>query len=229
MIDINKTLDLVKLKFYNEWLYSAYQNPGVTETFHKGLTNDFVKAYVDPLMLPKQANILDMGCGPGYFLDAMRNRGYTNVTGITLSREDAKFCRDNGNTVKEYDFSFLPQKDGFYDESVDFIFFRHGIEQSPYPIFTLMEYNRLLKFKGKIYLETPAPDCERGHEYHPNHYSVMGINQLKGVLKRTGFEIDKFDTVDFDLNMPDENGENKTFKEKYYCILATKTRSIDVK
>lgn len=229
MIDINKTLDLIKLKFYNEWLYTSYQYTDSESNFHKDLTQKFVKTYIDPLNLPKQANILDMGCGQGYFLDQMKNRGYTNATGITLSEEDTKICADKGHQVKNYDFTFLPQKDGFYDESVDFIFLRHAIEHSPYPIFTLMEYNRLLKLKGKIYIETPAPDCERGHEYHPNHYSIMGQNQLKAILKRTGFEIDIFNTVEFDLNYPLADKPDNSFKEKYYCIVATKTRPIDVK
>lgn len=229
MIDINKTLDLLKLKFYNEWLYGSYNYTETESNFHKDLTDRFVKAYVDPLNLAKQANILDMGCGQGYFLDQMKNRGYTNLTGITLSEEDTKACTEKGHRVKNYDFSFLPQTDGYTDESVDFIFFRHAIEHSPYPIFTLMEYNRLLKLKGKIYIETPAPDCERNHEFHPNHYSIMGSQQLKAILKRTGFEIDSFNNVEFDLNFPlPENADNK-FREKYYCIVATKTHPIDVK
>jgi SAM-dependent methyltransferase len=229
MIDINKTLDLVKLKFYNEWIYTSCLNDEPEAVFHQKLTDQFVRSYIDNLNLPKQANILDMGCGHGYFLDLMRNRGYTNLTGITISDKHAKVCRDKGHNVKEYDFTFLPQKDGYVDESVDFIFMRHAIERSPYPIFTLMEYNRLLKLKGKIYIETPSPDCQRGHEFHQNNYSIMGSNQLKALLSRTGFEIDVFNTVDFDLTYPLPDKEDNVYKEKYFCIVATKTRPIDVK
>ena len=69
MIDINNTLDLIKLKFYNEWLYTAHIYDEGDSQFHKSLTSEVVKNYVDPLELPKNANILDLGCGPGYFLD----------------------------------------------------------------------------------------------------------------------------------------------------------------
>jgi len=44
-------------------------------------------------------------------------------------------------------------KDGYHDESVDFIFLRHALEHSPYPIFSLMEYNRVLKQGGKFTLK----------------------------------------------------------------------------
>ena len=108
MIDINKTLDLIKLKFFNEWLYTAHMVEKEQPQFHQELTNKMVENYVDPLNLPKDAVILDMGCGSGYFLDAMKDRGYTNVTGITLSELETKICKDKGHNVKNYDMSFIP-------------------------------------------------------------------------------------------------------------------------
>lgn len=229
LIDINTTLDLVKLKFYNEWLYTAHIYDEGDSPFHKQLTSEVVKSYFDPLNLPKNAKILDLGCGPGYFLDEVKQRGYTDVTGVTLSPGDVKLCEDKGHTIKRYDLSFLPQKDGYYDESVDFVFLRHALEHSPYPIFSLMEYNRILKQGGKIYIEVPAPDCDRMHEFNLNHYSILGQNQLAALLTRTGFNIEKFNNLEFDLSVPDNQGGTKNAREKYYCILATKQRPLDIK
>lgn len=233
LIDINQTLDLIKLKFYNEWLYTAHIHDEGDSQMHKVLTEQTVATYVDPLELPKDAHILDLGCGPGYFLDEMKNRGYTNVTGVTLSPGDIKTCEDKGHVIKKYDLSFLPQKDGYYDESVDFIFIRQALEHSPYPIFSLMEYNRVLKQGSKIYIEVPAPDCERRHEYNLNHYSIMGANQLGALLMRTGFDVIHFNNLEFDAKGPNPTGDDPedivSFKEKYYCILATKARPLDIK
>jgi ubiquinone/menaquinone biosynthesis C-methylase UbiE len=154
--------------------------------------------------------------------------------------------------------SFLPQAEGYYDEAVDFIFLRHSLEHSPYPIFTLVEYNRVLKQHGYIYIEVPAPDCDRLHEYNLNHYSILGQHQLAALLKRTGFELHKFDIMEFDLTFPDKatikemgkgdsllpqkeatkpKGKSKKaepekdtiMREKFYCILASKQRPIDIK
>ena len=231
LIDINQTLDLVKLKFYNEWLYTAHIYDEGDSKFHRQLTEQVVETYVDPLNLPKDAHILDMGCGPGYFLDEMKNREYTNVHGVTLSPGDIKICEDKGHVIKKYDLSFLPQKDGYYDESVDFIFLRQALEHSPYPIFTLMEYNRVLKQGSKIYIEVPAPDCDRKHEYNPNHYSILGANQLGALLIRCGFTIDQFNNLEFELNVPNPEDPDNPAKvnEKYFCIMATKTRPLDIK
>jgi SAM-dependent methyltransferase len=233
MIDINQTLDLVKLKFYNEWLYTAHIYDEGDSDMHKDITAQVVRDFIDPLNIPKNAKILDLGSGPGYFLDAMKARGYTDLTGIGLSPFDNKICRDKGHTIKEYDLSFLPQKDGYYDESVDFIFLRHALEHSPYPIFSLMEYNRVLKQGSKIYIEVPAPDCARQHEYNPNHYSILGHNQLAALLIRTGFNIDLFQDIKFDITSPkdidDPESERVTLEEKFYCIVATKARPLDIK
>jgi SAM-dependent methyltransferase len=231
MIDINQTIDIVKLRFYNDWLYNNHIYDEGDSEFHKSLTTQVVETYIDPMNLAKDAHILDLGCGPGYFLDEMKDRGYTNVHGVTLSPGDIKICEDKGHAIKKYDLSFLPQKDGYYDESVDFIFIRHALEHSPYPIFSLMEYNRVLKQGSKIYIEVPAPDCERKHEFNLNHYSILGHNQLAALLIRCGFDIDNFNNLEFELNVP--NPENPTeamkVKEKYYCVVATKARPLDIK
>jgi SAM-dependent methyltransferase len=231
LIDINQTLDLIKLKFYNEWLYTAHIYDEGDSKFHQQLTKQVVETYVDPLELPKDAHILDLGCGPGYFLDEMKEREYTNIHGVTLSPGDIAICEGKGHDIKKYDLSFLPQKDGYYDESVDFIFLRHALEHSPYPIFSLMEYNRVLKQGSKIYIEVPAPDCDRKHEFNLNHYSILGHNQLAALLQRTGFDIDSFNNLEFDLNVPNPaDPENPVkAKEKYYCIVATKARPLDIK
>ncbi len=231
LIDINQTLDLIKLKFYNEWLYTAHIYDEGDSAFHRQLTKQVVETYIDPLNIPKDAHILDLGCGPGYFLDEMKDREYTNVHGITLSPGDIAICEGKGHVIKKYDLSFLPQKDGYYDESVDFIFLRHALEHSPYPIFSLMEYNRILKQGSKIYIEVPAPDCDRKHEFNLNHYSILGHNQLAALLIRCGFEIEQFNNLEFDLKSqnPDDPENTQTSKEKYYCIIAKKARPLDIK
>lgn len=229
MLDINKTIDLIKLKLYNDYLYQVHLYSEGESQFHKELTKNVVSSYIDPLNLPKDARILDLGCGPGYFLDEMKAREYTNILGITLSEDDIKICKDKGHETRQFDISFLPHHDGFEDESVDFIFLRHALEHSPYPIFTLMEHNRVLKQGGKIYIEVPAPDCDRKHELNPNHYSILGANQLAALLTRVGFDINKFNTLEFDLNITDSEGNSNPVKEKYYCIIATKARPLDIR
>lgn len=227
---IDTIFDTLKLKLYYEHIIQQHLYDEGHSEFHKQLTTQVVETYVDPLNLPKDAKILDMGCGPGYFLDEMKSREYTNLVGVSLSSKDIEICEKNGHVIKKYDLSFIPQKDGYHEESVDFIFLRHALEHSPFPIFTLMEYNRILKQGAKMYIEVPAPDCDRKHEMNPNHYSILGHNQLAALLVRTGFDIDLFNNLEFDLGVPNtETNEVQTMKEKYFCIVVTKKRGLDIR
>lgn len=229
MIDASKTIDVLKFKMYNEWLYSSHLVDEGDSQLHEQLTKDIVKTYVDPLNLPKDSVILDVGCGPGYFMDEMKERGYTNLTGITLSENDLAECKNKGHNVKAYDMSFLPQTDGFTDESVDFIFLRHALEHSPYPVISLIEYNRLLKQGKKIYIEMPTPNGQRRHEFNTNHYSVMGESQWVSLFLKTGFKIEQYNDLTFDIQYPNKEGETVNAVEKYFCIVLSKQRSLDIK
>jgi len=230
MINIRDTLDLIKLQFYNEWIYATHIPDQGESEFHKQITEKVIPEYIDPIDLPKDSVIVDINCGPGYFLDEMTKRGYSNLTGVTLNSSHTAICKEKGYNIKSYDPSFLPQKDGYYDESVDFLFLRHVIENSPYPIFTLMEYNRVLKQGGKMFLEVISPEGEYPHELNTNHFSIMTSKQLMALLTRTGFNIDQFNSFDFDLSVgSNEDGTPKYVKEKYYVIVVTKKRPMDVK
>ena len=48
---------------------------------------------------------------------------------------------------------------------------------------------------------------------------------------RCGFDVNQFNNLEFDLNVPNpEDPENPTkAKEKYYCIVATTARPLDIK
>lgn len=229
MLDINKVFDPVKLRFYQEWLYSNHLYDEGESNIHKKMTVEAIQTHVDPLNLPKDARILDLGCGPGYFLDAMAERGYTNLTGITLSDADYDLCKKNGHHVEKYDISFLPQHKGYADESTDFIFLRHALEHSPYPIFSLIEYNRVLKQHGKLFIEVPAPGCDRKHEWNANHYSILGSEQLAALLVRTGFKVDYFKLLEYEVDIDQADGSKKRYKEQCYVILATKEKPLDIK
>jgi hypothetical protein len=48
-------------------------------------------------------------------------------------------------------------------------------------------------------------------------------------LSRCGFNIDFFNNLEFDIQVPNGSSELVTSKEKYYCVLATKARPLDIK
>lgn len=211
--------DLIKLKFYYEYILGQVYAEGESP-FHKQITEDVVKQFFDPLQIPLDARILDLGCGPGFFLDETKSRGYTNTVGVTLSTDDIKLCEQKGHTVKKSDISFLDD----LDESVDFIFCRHALEHSPFPYITLLEYNRILKLQSNMYIEVPAPDSERLHEANKNHYSILGDSMWANLLVRSGFDVQKFT---YSCQVKNDIGEE--WEEKSLIYLCQKRFPIDVK
>ena len=199
-------MEMDKLNMFEKKAYeTVYAEP--EETFHRKLIPKCIADFLPQFNLNLDDFILDIGCGPGVFLQEMKDLHYTHVAGITLSKEDHDICIKKGLVAKMSSMSDIDLDDGV----VDFIWCRHAIEHSPYPLFTLFEFNRLLKDGGKAYIEVPAPDNDRPHETNPNHFSILGNAMWNNLFIKAGFKIMFANYFEFDLSM-----DNATqCKEKY--------------
>ena len=213
--------DSVKFKLYYDFILTqVYAEP--ESDFHKITTQEVYDLMIKPLKLKKSAKILDVGCGPGYFLDIMKENKYKNVVGTAGTDIDIDICEKKNHNVRKEDISFLSDE----DESLDFIFCRQVLEHSVFPYITLLEYNRVLKQDAQIYIETPAPYNERNHESNLNHYSVLTDKMLMNLLVRAGFDLDVSNNLE---STAKDKKTGREFSEISYGIIATKKRSIDVK
>jgi len=149
---------------------------------HDQITGQVVDLLASRGELHPNQRVLDIGCGQGPALAEFKKRGIA-ATGITLG-DDVAVCRDKGFDVIEMDMSDL----GFDDGSFDFVWCRHALEHSIFPLFTLAEFNRILSPGGGVYVEVPAPETVAQHESNPNHYSVMGKTMWQQLFARAGFE-----------------------------------------
>ena len=210
----------LKLKFYYDHVLSTVRAEGESQ-LHKTITSDVVTRFVDPMALPKTSRIIDLGCGVGYFLDEMVDRGYQDLLGITLSPEDASACQAKGHRVERKDMNFLADR----DESIDMLFCRHSLEHSPFPYITLLEYNRVLRSLGHLYIEVPSPDCDRRQEENRNHYSIFGREMWLELLKRTGFDVEWYD-YEFPMRMA---GDDHSYMERYYIFVCRRRQPVDIK
>jgi len=181
--------------------------------FHTNLIPEMVKNFFLPLKLNLGSYILDIGCGQGTFMDLTKDLGYTNTIGVTLSPEDFAACGEKWHSTIQCDMSDLTVP----DHIVDFIWCRHAIEHSPYPLFTLFEFNRVLKKGGKAYIEVPAQDCARRFEFNPNHYSILGESMWAALFEKTGFKVLQSSYFQFELK-----ANEQIIPEKYLCFTIEK-------
>ena len=151
---------------------------------HSTITRKTLDMFLKKNVLTENSKVLDIGCGQGVALELFKKERF-NAVGITLNSEDALVCRQKGYEVYEMDQSFLD----FNKEEFDFIWCRHCLEHSIFPYFTLAELFRVLKRKGYLYIEVPAPDTVSNHHRNKNHYSVLGKNMWLELIKRSGFNI----------------------------------------
>ena len=140
----------------------------------------------------ESGRLLDVGCGGGTYLAAMRKLGW-EVEGIEPGHSGCEACREQGITVHEgtLEAALLPS------ESFDFIRFEHVLEHVPEPLPTLLEAKRILKPSGTIRVLVPnmhsLPARWFGtYWYHldtPRHLFWFTTRTIKMLAKKAGLQI----------------------------------------
>lgn len=105
---------------------------------------------------PKDARILDAGCGDGRFLKELLDAGYTNIYGTDYSARALSFASLFVPEAKlvESELQHLPYDDGFFDK----IFLIETLEHIPpeeIPA-VLKEFARILAPHGELIVTVPS-------------------------------------------------------------------------
>jgi SAM-dependent methyltransferase len=94
--------------------------------------------------------ILDVGCGSGDFLVALRDRGW-EVYGTEFSETAAGLARARGITVANSAASLVEFPDGYFDA----VTLWHVLEHLPEPLAGLTKIGRVLRPDGLLVVEVP--------------------------------------------------------------------------
>jgi SAM-dependent methyltransferase len=127
-------------------------------------------------------NALDVGFGTGYSLNKFKECGI-KATGITLDDEERKAQHFLGHDVHLMDMALMD----FEDKTFDLVWCRHALEHSVMPMISLMEFHRVLKDGGNLYIEVPQD--ESVHVDNPNHYSMFSDRSWQALIRKAGFKL----------------------------------------
>jgi 2-polyprenyl-3-methyl-5-hydroxy-6-metoxy-1,4-benzoquinol methylase len=136
------------------------------------------------------AQIVDLGCGRGEFLELMKEAGL-DATGVELSDECVALCRSKDLRVEKADlFSYL---DSLAASALDGIFLAQVVEHLPPD--RLHEFIRLAAGKlargGVLAIETPNPECLAIFTTHfyldPSHTRPVPPALLNFYMEEFGF------------------------------------------
>jgi ubiquinone/menaquinone biosynthesis C-methylase UbiE len=181
MKHINKSNETVKT--YNK-IAAKY-----AKKFHK--PSYFLNKFAS--LLPKNAKILDVGCGPGTDSIYLKRKGL-NVEGIDLSRKMVKIARQRFSSIKfkVMDMRSLKYPNSYFDGIVIAFSLIH-ISNQDIPK-TLKELKRVLKNGGVIYFGLQEGKGEKFLEtpLDPRYKMFLHfftIKEFTSLLKRFGFKV----------------------------------------
>ncbi|HWA91630.1 MAG TPA: class I SAM-dependent methyltransferase [Rhizomicrobium sp.] len=186
-----------------EYRETYYADEKPTFLAHAGEDQDWAKlAQTDRLEIFEQhlpssrRRLLDIGSGPGFFLQTAQARGW-NVKGIEPSRQAAAHARGLGVAVVE----------GFFNEDTaptlgrfDVVHLNNVLEHIPDPIALLSLARGLLEPGGLVCVNVPndfspfqlAADAAAGTgEWWlapPHHLNYFDFDSLSALLERLGFD-----------------------------------------
>jgi len=139
--------------------------------------------------------IVDVGCGSGKFLYAMKKKGW-EVYGVEVNENAAKL----GNELEQLNIhpgDLLTSK--FDDDFFDYVRSNHSFEHMTNPEPVLEEMHRILKPDGKLLIGVPNIDSFNGRFFkkywwylgapvHTFNYSVATLSKM---LEKHGFVVEK--------------------------------------
>jgi 2-polyprenyl-3-methyl-5-hydroxy-6-metoxy-1,4-benzoquinol methylase len=124
--------------------------------------NWFSKEKIDQKML-------EIGCGDGFWLDILRNLGFSEIHGLEPSKHYIDYCRQKGLTV------FHSTVEKFKTEAkFDWILFFDVLEHLEDPVEVLRRTNKLLNKKGKVFINIPVYDS-----FYEKTQRFVGITDKK--------------------------------------------------
>ncbi len=136
--------------------------------------------------------ILDLGCAKGAYLREFA----AGSLGVDVSRPNLEHCQRLGLRTVDVDLNRdLP----IPTASFPVVFCSHVLEHVDAPIQLLRECHRVLTPGGRLVLglpiETSVVNWLRGQRYfyhHPGHLYSFSIENIDALLRKTGFEIERF-------------------------------------
>ncbi len=137
--------------------------------------------------LSRDSRILDVGCGDGWRLNALREIGFRKVLGIDpYIQNDIRY--DNGVRV-------LKQTINDATGEWDLIMYHHSFEHVPDPVKDLQAVSRLLPSGGRCLIRVPTVSSFAWEEYRenwvqldaPRHYTLPSIEGMNVLAAKTGF------------------------------------------
>ncbi|MFH0798854.1 MAG: class I SAM-dependent methyltransferase [Pseudomonadota bacterium] len=140
-----------------------------------------------------KGGILDVGCGPGYFLEIVKEKGF-KADGIDLSTADCAEANSKGLNVYCTDFMNFCEKNK--DKKYDLITMWDFIEHVENPQEVMVNCHNILNIDGKLVISTPDAGSlfakimgRRWWNLLSMHLLYFNKRSIKYLLENNGFRV----------------------------------------
>lgn len=174
------------INHYNQYGRDDYLSPVTVKRFHEIL--DQLEKFRDT------NNMIDVGCGIGYFLEAARDRGW-KVFGTEYTDEAVRICRSKGISMQQGKLNPGNYSPGFFDVIISI----EVIEHINNPNEEAGNFSAILRKEGAVYLTTPNFNSlskmilkEKWNVLaYPEHLSYYTPKTIARLFTQHGFEKEK--------------------------------------
>jgi N-acetyl sugar amidotransferase len=227
------------IEHYNHYLRNDYLSPITVKRYNELL--DSMEKY------RKTNNILDIGCGVGYFLEQAKKRGW-NVYGTEFTDDAVRICQEKGIEM----FQGVLNSDYYKSEFFDVVTSFEVIEHINNPKEELNNISNILRKDGLFYCTTPNFNSfsrrylkdKWNNILYPEHLSYYTKQTISRALKQfdlvplktvtTGVSLVRLKTSKKGLNLDevvtpgslDESIRSKFEKNSFFKIVKLIANSI---
>jgi len=183
---------------YRDLLYERYHSRHTSQ--HSGLdaralqsseAQHFQREWGPILQdLDRNAHLLDVGCGNGSLIRALKHMGFQHTYGIDVSEEQIQIARQSGivEVEKADAIKFLNDRSGQFDAVFCMDLVEHLTKSELVEL--LLMVLKALKPKGRLYLRTPNMDSPWPHLYASGdftHETLFNTTSIRQLLLSTGY------------------------------------------
>lgn len=183
-------------EFYTDGYYEGYYGGmGYERFYEQHLKADFAAKMrlLSELNVHANSSILEIGCGPGYFLRELRDAGYSTARGWEISDAAIDSARELGVDVEKIDMKAVPPDGQPFDVVISWA----TIEHIPDPDEFFTGLWKLVGPGGLLLLDTGVTGTLRerlcsgmsGWFYPPEHLYVFSESSLRMLAERHGAKV----------------------------------------
>ena len=170
--------------------YAVFNKGVIGKLIYKKFPNLSLRSLYS-LKLMRDSRILDVGCGSGSILYALRQIGFKNLFGIDPYIDEHIYYENEVSILK----SSIHDLTGQWDV----IMFHHSFEHASNPLDTLYSMSRLLSKEGVCIIRIPIVSSYAWEHYGvhwvqldaPRHFYLHSIDSIELLTRNAGFTLDK--------------------------------------